>query len=114
MKNEERLCALGPKTVVVTDDKNGAYALENGAFFHLPMYKDPHPPLQRTGAGDAFSSTVTAALALGLDLPTALKWGPVNSMSVVQYVGAREGLRFDRDDLTRVPLYPYGADATFV
>jgi sugar/nucleoside kinase (ribokinase family) len=56
------------------------------------MYPDPKPPLDRTGSGDAFSATLTAALALGLSLPEALAWGPVNSMSVVQYIGAREGL----------------------
>jgi len=60
--------------------------------WHMPMYPDPKPPVDRTGAGDSFSSTVTSALALGLSLPEALSWGPINSMSVVQYVGAQEGL----------------------
>jgi len=58
----------------------------------MRAYPDPKPPYERTGAGDAFSSTVTAALALGLDLKEALRWGPVNSMSVVQQVGAQAGL----------------------
>ena len=56
------------------------------------MYPDPKPPLDRTGAGDSFASTVTSALALGKKLPEALAWGPINSMSVVQYIGAQEGL----------------------
>jgi sugar/nucleoside kinase (ribokinase family) len=48
--------------------------------------------VDRTGAGDSFSSTFTSALLLGHDIPTALSWGPINSMSVVQYIGAQKGL----------------------
>jgi sugar/nucleoside kinase (ribokinase family) len=84
--------ALGPKVVVITDGPAGAYAIKGDTAWFMPPYPDPKPPYERTGAGDAFSSTVTVALALGLDLPTALKWGPVNSMSVVQQVGAQAGL----------------------
>ena len=93
--------ALGPKTVVITDGHEGAYALENGEYWYMPIYPDPKPPLERTGAGDAFSSTVTAALALGLPLSEALRWGPVNSMAVVQEIGAQKGL------LTREKLEEY-------
>ena len=53
---------------------------------------DPAKPLDRTGAGDAFASTITAALALGQPLATALTWAPINSMSVVQQMGAQTGL----------------------
>jgi sugar/nucleoside kinase (ribokinase family) len=45
-----------------------------------------------TGAGDSFASTFTSAIALGKSLPEAMMWGPINSMSVVQYVGAQKGL----------------------
>ena len=111
------LHALGPKIVVVTDGVKGAYASENGSpsvtsgqnsqseFWFMPPYPDPKPPFERTGAGDAFSSTFVVALALGLDIPSALRWAPINSMSVVQYVGAREGL------LTREKLEEYLAKA---
>ena len=84
--------ALGPKVVVVTDGPLGAYALENGKIFFMPPYPDPKPPYERTGAVDAFSSTFVAAIALGLSVGDALRWAPINAMSVVQYVGAREGL----------------------
>jgi ribokinase len=56
------------------------------------MYPDPSDPVDRTGAGDAFASTFTAAIALGKTPDEALSWGPINSMSVVQYVGAQGGL----------------------
>lgn len=83
---------LGPKIVVLTDGVKGAYTYDGKEYLFLQEYPDPKPPLERTGAGDAFSSTFTVALALGLDIRTALMWGPINSMSVVQRVGARAGL----------------------
>lgn len=95
------IAALGPKITIITDGRTGAYAYDGSATWQMPMYPDPKPPYERTGAGDAFSSTVTVAFALGVDLPGALCWGPVNSMSVVQQVGARAGL------LTRKELEEY-------
>jgi len=87
------LHALGPKIVVITDDRKGAYARdEQGSYWYVPMYPDIRAPFERTGAGDAFASTVAAALALGKPLEEALLWGPINSMSVVQEVGAQKGL----------------------
>ncbi len=87
------LHALGPKLVVITDDRKGAYARdEQGKYWYVPMYPDARAPFERTGAGDAFASTVTAALALGKPFAEALLWGPVNAMSVVQDVGAQKGL----------------------
>lgn len=83
---------LGPKIAVLTDGPKGAYTYDGSEYLFLPAYPDPKPPFERTGAGDAFSSTFTVALALGHDIRTALMWGPVNSMSVVQRVGARAGL----------------------
>ena len=83
---------LGPKIIVITDGPNGAYALHEEAAWHMPMYPDPKAPLDRTGAGDSFSSTFVSALALGEDVPTALSWAPINSMSVVQEIGAQKGL----------------------
>jgi sugar/nucleoside kinase (ribokinase family) len=85
---------LGPKISVITDGPNGLYAFDaaTSRTFFMPPYPDPKPPYERTGAGDACSSTITAALALGKSVEEALAWGPINSMSVVQYVGAQEGL----------------------
>lgn len=99
------IAALGPKIVCITDGKEGAYAYDGAKAWFMPPYPDPKPPYERTGAGDAFSSTVAVALALGMPLHEALRWGPINSMSVVQYVGAREGL------LTREKLEAYLKDA---
>ncbi len=85
--------ALGPKIAVITDGPNGAYAQgEDGAVLRVPMFPDRVPPVDRTGAGDATASTIVSALALGLPLAEALRWGPVNSASVVEKIGAQAGL----------------------
>ena len=88
----EAMAAVGPKTVLITDGPDGAYAYDGKQVLRVPMYPDPNPPYDRTGAGDAFASTVVGALALGKPLEEALLWGPINSMSVVQKTGAQEGL----------------------
>jgi sugar/nucleoside kinase (ribokinase family) len=88
----DRLHKLGPKVVVISDGHDGAYASDGEKRWKMPIYPDPKPPYDRTGAGDAFTSTFVAALAKGADVESALLWAPINSMSVVQYVGAQEGL----------------------
>jgi ribokinase len=83
---------LGPHIVVITDGPNGSYASYDWKLVTIPNYPDPAPPLDRTGAGDAFASTIVSALALGETMDTALSWAPINSMSVVQQIGAQAGL----------------------
>jgi ribokinase len=84
--------ALGPKKVVITDGPNGLTASDGDSIYTLPMYPDIKPPVERTGAGDATSSTITAMLVKGIPFKDALLYGPINSMNVVQYIGAQEGL----------------------
>ncbi|MES2135415.1 MAG: carbohydrate kinase family protein [Patescibacteria group bacterium] len=84
--------ALGPEIVLITDGPQGIHALENGVVSHVPMYPDPKPPLQRTGAGDAFASTTAVYLTLGMPLKDAMVRGTINSAYVVQQIGAQRGL----------------------
>lgn len=106
----EGISKLGPKIPVITDGPNGAYALDGDSVWFMPMYPDPKEPISRTGAGDAFSSTFTSAIVLGYDVQTALTLGPINSMSVVQHIGAQKGL------LTREEIAKYleSAPANYV
>lgn len=99
-KLAEALHKLGPKYVVITDGPAGTYAYTEGKMMTVPNYPDPAPPLDRTGAGDAFASTIVAALALGETFETALSWAPINSMNVVQKLGAQAGL-LDRGSIKR-------------
>ncbi len=87
-----RFHGMGCKLVVITDGPDGAYASDGDRRFKMPNYPDPAAPLERTGAGDSFASTFVAALAKGADFEAALLWAPINSMNVVQHVGAQEGL----------------------
>lgn len=88
----DALHALGPKIVVITDGPNGSYASYDDKLVSIPNYPDPAAPVDRTGAGDAFASTIVAALALGESIESALTWAPINSMNVVQHLGAQAGL----------------------
>ena len=101
----EGMFALGPKIVLITDGPNGAYAYDGEKMLKVPRYPDPRNPINRTGAGDAMSSTFSVALALGKSLAEAMVWGPVNSMSVIQEVGAQKGL------VSRETLLKFIADA---
>ncbi|MBA2279313.1 carbohydrate kinase family protein [Candidatus Saccharibacteria bacterium] len=87
-----KLHELGPEIICITDGPNGAYASSPQGRLFMPIYPDLGPPVERTGAGDAFASTFTAALMRGKSIEEALKWAPINSMNVVQHVGAQEGL----------------------
>ncbi len=100
-----KLRELGPELPIITDGPAGSYTFdvdihnitsltidEHTPVIYLPIYPDPLPPLERTGAGDAFASTCMVAIAQGKDVRTALMWGSINSMSVCQQVGAQRGL----------------------
>jgi ribokinase len=87
-----RLHALGPRIVVITDGSQGAYASDGADRLKMPLYPDIALPMERTGAGDAFASTFVAALVKGNTIEGALQWAPINSMSVVQKIGTQAGL----------------------
>ncbi len=101
------IASLGPKIVCITDGPHGAYAYEadTDTLLKVPMFPDQHQPADRTGAGDAFASTFTAMLALGMSTEEALRAAPVNSMAETQQVGSQTGL------LSRAELEKYLADA---
>lgn len=81
---------LGVKIMVITDGPKGAYASDVKSIWFLPIFDGP--VVERTGTGDAFGSGFVSAIIKGKDIPEAMLWGNANSTSVVQYIGAREGL----------------------
>lgn len=98
------ILSKGPKYVSITDGPNGAYFASQhwgNKMYYLPIYPDIKAPIERTGCGDSFTATITAAMAAGLSFEDALYWGPINSMLVVQKVGAQAGL------LSRAELLSY-------
>jgi sugar/nucleoside kinase (ribokinase family) len=91
-----KIHALGPKIIVISDGPKGSYASDGENRYQMPIYPDIGPPVERTGAGDAFTSTFVAAIIKGNTVEGALQWAPISSMNVVQHVGAQAGLLAER------------------
>lgn len=81
---------LGPELVVVTDGAKGAFGFDGRNSYRMPPM--PAKVVERTGAGDAFSTGLIAALAYGLPLNEALMWGSANAASVIEHIGPQAGL----------------------
>lgn len=81
---------LGPKMVSVTDGQAGAWGCDGSACYEAPIF--PGDRIEATGAGDAYATAFTAALALGKSFREAMAWGPVNAASVVGQIGPQAGL----------------------
>ena len=77
--------------VVVTDGPNGAVASDRWHIVKAGMYEDV-PVIDRSGAGDAFSSGFTAMIAAGESLEWAVTYASANSTSVVSQIGAKTGI----------------------
>lgn len=84
------LSRAGAAIVCITDGKNGCTATDGKLVYHCPVA--PGPVVDTTGAGDAFGTGVTWGILSGKDLPTSLRAGTINAMSVVGSVGAQSGL----------------------
>ena len=96
----DELLRLGSRNVVVFDDNGGAVAASADERLQIDPYVGAEPPIDRTGAGDAFSSTVVAALVNGLSLREALRWASVNHATVSGQYGTQSGL-VRSDDLSQ-------------
>lgn len=88
----DKMHALGPKIVLITDGPSGSYVSADGAKYFMPIYPDPAPPKERTGCGDSYTSTFVAALMKGYPIEGALQLAPITPTNVVQHIGAQEGL----------------------
>ncbi|MEK7548325.1 MAG: carbohydrate kinase family protein [Patescibacteria group bacterium] len=91
----EALYDLGPKIINVTDGPEGAYAFDGQRLLFCDIF--PIEVVERTGTGDAYSSAFTAALASGLEIEQAMRWGMANSAGVVNKIGPQEGLLTDEE-----------------
>lgn len=88
----QTLKKAGPKVIVITDGKAGAYAYDGKDRYHMPSFK---VEVKSTlGAGDAFGSTFMAHyMEKPEDLGKALVAASANAASVVTQVGAHIGLK---------------------
>lgn len=62
-------------TVLVRAGEQGSWFSDGGETAHTPSI--PVTPVDTNGAGDAHSGVLAAALARGVDLPSALRWANV-------------------------------------
>lgn len=89
--------------VIVTDGPNGAVATDRWHIVTAGMYEDV-PVVDRTGAGDAFSSGFTAMIAAGESLEDAVIFASANSTSVVNTIGAKAGILHRDAQIHQMPL----------
>lgn len=85
-----KLLLLGPKIVVITDAAQGSYCSDGQRYLKAGIF--PAKVVEKTGAGDAYSSAFLAALISGQMLEEAMVWGAVNSAHVITEAGAQNGL----------------------
>lgn len=86
----EKVKSYGSENVVITDGKNGSFAYDGNDMWHLGILDAP--VIERTGTGDAYSTGIIAAFIEEKSIDEAMMWGNLNSTSVLQHIGAQEGL----------------------
>lgn len=95
----EKLQKLGPKIAVITDGKNGSFAIDTLGNVSKKGIVETQV-IEKTGAGDAYSSGFLSALINNKSIDDAMTWGAKNSASVIGKVGAQKGLLY-RSDLEK-------------
>lgn len=103
-----QLQKAGVETVVITDGPNGAHVLEGPEFLKIGSY--PGHRVESTGAGDSFAAAFLAAKIGGLENLDCLKWGVINSASVVGKYGAEQGLLSASTIKKKIKEYHFPAD----
>lgn len=86
----DTLLAGGPRIVVVTNGEDGVYVATKQKRFYCPSLSVD--VVNTVGAGDAFGSCFVAQLLYGQSLEDAARAGVINSASVIQHTGAKNGL----------------------
>jgi ribokinase len=81
---------LGPRYVLITDGRHGAFLGTDAAILYCPALESK--VAGTAGAGDAFSATFAAQLARGRSPEEALRAGAINAASVVGHVDTQSGL----------------------
>lgn len=85
-----KLSDLGLKMVVITDGSNGSFGFDGVNFYQTGIF--PAKLVEMTGCGDAYATALIAGLFYGNNLKDSMKWGAVNSASVVEHIGPQAGL----------------------
>ncbi len=89
--------------VIVSDGPKGAMASDGKTIIKAGMYEDVLV-IDRTGGGDAFGSGFLSYYAQGKSLKESIVFASANSTSVVQKIGAKEGILHKGVTLHDMPL----------
>lgn len=81
---------MGPRFVIVTDGRHGAFLGTMDAIYFCPVLETK--VAGTAGAGDAYNATFTAHIALGLKPEDALRAAAINAASVVGHIDTQTGL----------------------
>jgi sugar/nucleoside kinase (ribokinase family) len=94
----KEILTRGPQTIVVTNGADGVYAAHNNTIYYHPSIKTEI--VSTLGAGDAFGSCFVASLEDGASIENAMRYGVINSSSVIRHIGGKVGL-LDADSLKK-------------
>ena len=90
-------------TVIITNGNQGAIATDGSQILRIGLYEDVKVK-DTTGAGDAFGSGFLAAYAAGKSFKDSLIFASANSTSVIQHIGAKQGILNLKTKLHRMPI----------
>lgn len=76
--------------VIMTKGNQGVEVISEGIIYSAPSLGDKG--VERTGAGDAFGSGFVTGIILEGDIKYAIQLGSANATSVIQEIGAKNGL----------------------
>ncbi len=81
----------GPEIVVITDSANGSFSIDSrGRTFFVNGYSTQI--VDKTGAGDAYAAAFIYATIRQKEPSEAMIYGAINASSVMERMGAQEGL----------------------
>ncbi len=93
LKLHQKLQRLGPKLTVITEGPKGSSVYDGKALEKMGVHTPQKPIIDKTGAGDAYTSGFLAGLFYNKSLKEAMKWGTINAAGVMTDVGALKGLK---------------------
>ena len=99
----KQISLMGPKIIVITVGENGSFAYDGKNFY----FQKPAPAkvVNTTGAGDSFSAAFISSLFyFPNNIKKALKWGAINSSSVIDKIGAQKGL-LNKNGINKLSKY---------
>lgn len=91
------LHSFGPELVVITNGNEGSYVSDTSEVLYFAGILEDEV-VERTGAGDAFSTGFLSQYIKSADIPLSIKAGTINAGAVVGKTGAQAGL-LTKDEL---------------